>query len=127
MCFGVVEKQGHALPVTIGAIRLDLLPLRARPSQILCVVTVPLSSIDLFDPDSGSSTRLICVFQTPKLKSKSCCPARLEAFGFACVVSWALADCGKLDRTSTTNVKIHPPVFILHFSLCDSSGGVIQL
>src|SRR6266581_8827257 len=29
MCFGVVEKQGHALLMTIGAIRLDLLPLRA--------------------------------------------------------------------------------------------------
>jgi len=29
MCFGVIEKQGHALPVTIWSIRLDLLPVRA--------------------------------------------------------------------------------------------------
>src|SRR5512133_892061 len=94
-------------PLTSNSKRLAL------PFQTLLTTDVPSYSTHCFEPVNGYMRRETWVFQVLKWKSKSCCPSRLEAFGFDCVASCALPGCGKLDSTSTANVKIHSPVFIL--------------
>src|ERR1035438_4443375 len=56
----------------------------ARPSHTLLTSDVPSYSAQVDDPVSGCSSRLTCVLQAPRLKSKSCCPSRAAlAFVFA--------------------------------------------
>src|SRR4029450_4320034 len=86
-------------PLTSNSKRLAL------PFQTLLTIDVPSYSTHCFEPANGCTRRETWVFQMPKWKSKSCCPSRLETFGFVCVASCALPGCGKLDSTSTTNVK----------------------
>src|SRR4030095_9413244 len=58
-------------PVTFNSRRLAL------PLQTLLTTEVPSYSTHCFDPVKGCTRRETCVFQVPKLKSKSCCPSRV--------------------------------------------------
>src|SRR5215470_12393326 len=55
-------------------------PRLARPSHTFRTTEVPSRSTHSFEPVSGRSRRLMCVFQLPNSKSKSCCPSPALSF-----------------------------------------------
>src|SRR4029453_4940238 len=57
-------------PLTSNSKRL------VRPCQTLLTTEVPSYSTHSFEPVNGCTRRETCVFQLPKLKSKSCWPSR---------------------------------------------------